>query len=422
MQRSRSHGCRDLLAALVLLCLPLGSASAAVVEVVDGVPHVRNGAEPAQGGQDLHLKELWRVGGTNEDVLLGAVGHALIDETGNVYLLDSQLCQALVISPEGKLVRTLGGQGDGPGETRGMATGFFMPNGDLAMVQTFPGKVVTVKRDGTPVGTLQFLPKGAEMASMGVLVAGDARQGALALTGMTMSFENTILRQTFYLSFCDLQGVEQQRCFSKESVLDYANLVGDELALDFAWSRWALGPDGHLFAAPERTGYRIQELDPTGKLVRVIERAYEPYKRSASDKALAHRYVEAVYRNYQPPPTTFQVEDLEADLTALFVSAKGELWTLPSRGTRDLPEGVAIVYDVFDREGQFVRQAAVHGDFDPDRDLVRILRDDRLLVVVGAGEGYLSSMGVGSDQGSEGGTSGESAEAPLIEAVLFAIQ
>jgi hypothetical protein len=239
---------------------------------------------------------------------------------------------------------------------------------------------------------------------------------------MTMSFENNILRQTFYLSFCDLQGTEQSRCFSKESVLDYANLVGDELALDFAWSRWALGPDGHLFAAPERNGYRIQELDPTGKLVRVIERAYEPYKRGASDKALAQRYVEAVYRNYQPPPTTFKVEDLEADLTALFVSAGGELWTLPSRGTRGLPEGVAIVYDVFDRTGQFVRQAAVHGDFDPDRDLIRVLRDDRILVVVGAGEGYLNSMGVGSGEGGEGGTGSASTEAPSIEAVLYAVE
>ncbi len=232
-----------------------------------------------------------------------------------------------------------------------------------------------------------------------------------------------MLVQVWILGECRQRRVlPEQRCFSKESVLDYANLVGDELALDFAWSRWALGPDGHLFVAPERNAYRIHELDPTGKLVGVIERAYEPYKRSASDKALAQRYVEAVYRNYQPPPTTFKVEDLEADLTALFISAKGELWTLPSRGTRGLPEGVAVLYDVFDREGQFVRQAAVHGDIDPDRDLVRILRDDRLLVVVGAGEGYLNSMGVGSGQEGQADAGTASTEAPLIEAVLYAIE
>jgi hypothetical protein len=413
-----------LLLACAVLALPAPqvASAAGAVEVIDGVPHVRNGSTPAQGCHDVELEELWRVGGASEDLLLGAVGSATIDEAGNVYLLDSQLNQAFVISPEGKLLRTLGAEGEGPGEVRGLGYGFFMPNGDLALMQTFPGKIVTVKRDGTPGGSFQFQPKDGAGANFGVLVAGEARGGSLVLTGMTMNFVNNINGQTYYLSFCNPQCVELHRCFTKEASVDFAGFTGSEMALDFAWSRWALGPDGNLYTAPERNGYRIHVIDPAGKLVRVIEREYEPYRRSAQEMALAQRYVEAVYHNYPVPPQSCTVEELDADIGGLYVTDRGELWVMPGRGMRDLPAGVAVQYDVFDHEGQFVRQAAVRGNFNADRDLVRILRDDRILVVLGAGEGYLNSMGVG--EGPAGGSAGGGvpAETPPIEAVLYALK
>jgi hypothetical protein len=424
-QIARLHPLDLSLFAAALALVSLRPAVAADVEAIDGVPHVRNGSTPAQGRVDVELRELWRVGGANEDVLLGAVGSAVMDEAGNVYLLDSQLNQALVIAPDGKLVRTLGGEGEGPGELRGLGSGFFMPNGDLALVQTFPGKVVTVKRDGTPGANFQFLPAGAQVASFGVLVAGDARGGNLVLTGMTMNQVNTVIVQTYYLSFCNPQGSELHRCFSKDTSIDFANFVSSELDLDFAWSRWALGPDGNLYAAPERNGYRIHVIDPTGKLLRVIEREYEPYRRSSEDMQLAQRYVEAVGRNYPVPPKSCKVEELDSDINGLFVSSQGELWVMPGRGMRNLPKGIGVQYDVFDRDGQFVRQAAVRGTFNADRDLVRVLRDDRILVVLGAAEGYLNSMGVGEGEGEgAGGTSAGTAptETPVIEAILYAVQ
>ncbi len=409
---------------MALIAVSIHSALATNVEVIDGVPHARNGSAPAQGRQEIALQELWRVGGAREDVLMGAVGSAVMDEGGNVYLLDSQLNCAFVIAPDGKLIRTLGSEGEGPGEVRGLGYGFFMPDGDLALLQTFPGKIVTVKRDGTPGRSMQFQAADAQAANFGVLVAGDARGGSLVLAGMTMSFANNVNMQTYYLSFCNPQAGELHRCFSKQSTLNFADFVGSELELDFAWSRWALGPDGNLYAAPARNGYGIHVIDPTGKLLRVIERQYEPYRRSAQDMALARRFVEAVYRNYPVQPRSCKIEELDADISAIHVTAQGEVWVLPGRGMRDLPAGIGLQYDVFDREGQFVRQAALRGDFDADRDLVRLLRDDRLLVVVGAGEGYLNAMGVGEgqDSGEAAGGAAAAAEAPPIEAVLYALK
>ncbi len=388
------------------------------VATIDGVPHVQNPATPSGGRQDLHPREIWRVGGDDEDLLLGAVNGGLIDEQGNVYLLDGQLNEVSVISPEGELLRTLSRTGEGPGEIQGLTYGFFLPDGNLAMLQSFPGKIVTIARDGTPVGSLQFEPQGGQGANFGVMVAGAAHGDRMLLAGILMAFENNVSTQTYYMSFCDLQGVEQHRCYTKSSPIDYTDFIGDEMALDFAWSRWAMGPEGHLYVAPDRYAYRIEVQTPDSDLVRVIERDYGTYTRTEEEKALARRYIEAVYNNYPVPPHTLKIEDREADILGLYVTDDGELWVSSSRGTRDLPEGVAILYDVFDKQGHYVRQAALHGDFDPDRDLIRILSKDRLLVVVGAGEGWLNQMGVGEE---ESGDTSPAADVPPVEAVLYAM-
>jgi hypothetical protein len=390
-------------------------AAGAKIQMIDGVPHVLNGPEPLEGRQDLHLKELWRIGADDEDVLLGAIGGALSDDEGNVYLPDTQLSEVTVISPAGEVLRTLGGQGDGPGEVRRLGGIFFMPDGQLALIQGFPGRVVTVNLDGTPGRGFHFQDQEGSDANFGVLVAGLARGGSFILTGLSMRVDGPVNTQSYYMSLCDASGVEKHRFFSKEHPINYAEHIGDEMGLDFVWARWDLGPDGRLYAAPHRDRYQIQILDPDGTLVRVIEREYESYSRTGDEKELVRRYVEAIHRNHPVPPIECRVEDTEPDIAGLRAAPNGELWVTTSRGTRNLPEGIGLLIDVFEPEGRFVRQVAVHGEFDPDRDLLRFLGEDRFLVVIGAGEGYLNSMGVGS------GEDGEAEEIPPIEVICYEI-
>ena len=81
---------------------------------------------PAQ--RTVQLEEIWRVGGEDdEEILFGVVAFGVLDEEGNMYLLDSQLSQVLVINPEGELIDTLGREGEGPGEMR-QPTGIFLNN------------------------------------------------------------------------------------------------------------------------------------------------------------------------------------------------------------------------------------------------------------------------------------------------------
>ncbi len=232
---------------------------------------------------------------------------------------------------------------------------------------------------------------------------------------MTMAMNGPVNTQTYYLSNCDSDGKELHRFYTKTSVIDYSGYIGSELSLDFVWARWSVSSDGLLYAAPERNNYKIDVRQPDGTLVRVIEREYKNYKRNADEMELVRRFVEAVHKNHPVQPTSYQVEEIDSDISSLRVNPNGELWVSTSQGTRNQPEGVCATYDVFTKEGVFDRQVSLFGDFEPNQDLIQFLGKDRCLVIVGAGEGYLSSMGVaGGEEGEE--------EVPLIEAICYQIK
>ena len=76
-------------------------------------------ATPPGGIESLALRELWRAGGLDEDVIFGEIEQIVAGPEGNLYVLDSQLCQVMVFGPEGEFLRTLSREGEGPGEDLG---------------------------------------------------------------------------------------------------------------------------------------------------------------------------------------------------------------------------------------------------------------------------------------------------------------
>lgn len=134
---------------------PANAGSWAGTETVEnGVTWVRNPADPSEGRGVIELKELWRIGGETdaEGEFFGVLNQITTDDTGNVYLLDRQLTEVKVFSPDGAYLRTIGHEGEGPGEFVRPSDVFLTPEGRVAVVQGFPGKIVLLSKDGTPAG------------------------------------------------------------------------------------------------------------------------------------------------------------------------------------------------------------------------------------------------------------------------------
>jgi hypothetical protein len=175
-----SHRVCALAIALLLLALP-GTVRAEVTVI-------KNSDQPAEGVVKVSLDEMWRIGGEDdEENLLGVVNQALVDEEGNVYLLDIQLVEVQVFDAEGMYLRSLGKRGDGPGEVRNAFGAVFMPDGNLGLIQGFPGRVVKVDHEGLPAGELKI---GGDDPSAGGFFAlrSSASQGnTLVFGGMKIS-------------------------------------------------------------------------------------------------------------------------------------------------------------------------------------------------------------------------------------------
>jgi hypothetical protein len=359
----------------------------------EGALHVLNPAEGMESPAEVQLEELWRIGGYSdlEEEFFGVINRVETDEEGNVYLLDSQLSEIKVFSPDGEYLNTLGREGEGPGEFRNPSDMFFVPGGDLGVMQMAPGKIELLTRQGEPDG--QFPIPGTEDGGFRILIGGRYAGDRLILAGAVNAFQEGSFTQTRYLAAVDAQGNELARFHEEDRTMNFANMVIDEKIWDTFDRRWTVGPGGRVFAVTQHPDYEINVWNPDGTLDRVIEREYERLGRSAEDKARVHKIYEAFTQRV--PNATIKVEDNFKDVDLIFVRDSGELWVLSSRGSELAPEGTLGVFDVFDKKGRFVRQVTLKGEGDPDTDGYFFVKD-RLYVVTDFLQAAMAMQGGGT--------------------------
>jgi len=365
-------------------------------------PAVIENDAPASGMVAASLQELWRIGGEDDEIIFGSVANIRPDAVGNLYLLDGQLAVVHILDPDGQWLRTIGGEGDGPGEVRRPSDMFVAGDGTICLLQGFPGRIVKLNPDGTPAGEAAYAQSADAQGQFGVLVRGLADEQGMTLAGIRMTFGGGgVSNQTYFLSRCTVDGLQTQALLEKAHQINYNEFALDELQMDFVWQRMTSGPGGRVYAAPERNRYEIQVFAPDGTVERIIRRKYEPLPRNDRQKKLAHQVIEAVGANYPTPPREITTEDTEPDIGALWVTGDGRLWVQSSQSGADTPDGSWAVLDVFDTEGRFEKQIALPGDHDSAKDAIILLDDLRLFVVVGALDAFLSQQAVGSDADSE---------------------
>ncbi len=176
--------------AAALLSISLGCASAAgwqgTETVVDGVLRVENPAEGIHSPATIELEELWRLGGDSEEdgEFFGVLIDATVGPNGDVYLLDQQLAEVSVFDAGGEYLRTIGHEGEGPGEFRRPVGIFFFPEGDLGVVQSRPARIVRLDTDGVP-GPIFPVP-GPEEGGFRRIQSARFRGGMLGIVGVSM--------------------------------------------------------------------------------------------------------------------------------------------------------------------------------------------------------------------------------------------
>lgn len=371
-----------LASALFLLCAPWAFGAqwqGTETKDADGVVHVLSPAAPSDGNKTVELKELWRIGGDtdDEDQIFGLISKILTDDKGDLYALDSQLSEIKVFSPEGEYLRTIGREGEGPGEFRGAQDMFFLPSGNIAVLQVFPGRLVVLKPDGEPADD-HSLPSADEGGFVLLYRGGGAVGTNLVLSIGINHFAEGVFDQQRQVVAIDDKGAIQQTLHSEKRTLTMSSPIFGESEWSSFDRVWTVGEDGLAYIPTEWNKYQIKVCDGSGA-VHYIERAYEPRKRTGEEKDRWQKIYDE-FTKRQVPNSTWKIEDNDRDIAQIFPRKDGSVWVLSSRGQLDAPEETVGVFDVFDAKGHFRQQVTLKGDGDPMRDGY-FISGDRFFVV-----------------------------------------
>ncbi len=397
-------------------------AAAGEQVLIDGVPHIRNGATPSQATETLTLREVWRAGGADdEDTLFGLISDVGGDKDGNTYVMDAQLCEVHVYAPDGEHLRTLFRQGEGPGEVENPRDMVMMGDGSVGLTQEFPGKIVLVDPEGNPRGSIAPGGDDPTQGNQPGLITATFGGGNLICTGeygQPGPNPGTEDRTYFVASF-STDGKELARYVETHNLRDFSSFVLSE-SKDTPALWWAseVGPDGRVYTVADRDQYAVSVFHADGTLERVIEREFGRRKRSAEEFERIRLLYESAIAGISIP-YTLEIDEYEAPISywhrALHVAEDGKLWVVSSRGIRGQAEGTMLTYDVFDPAGHFIKQVAVRCEGDGYNDALFFLGPDHVVLV----KGYLDALAAQFGRGTALSADGE--EHAMPEVVCYRI-
>jgi len=385
--------------AIVALTMLLNSVSMAEwqgdMATVDGVVTVTNPESPAYGESTQDLREVWRRGGDDDEVFFGTIAEFLHDDDGNIYLLDGQLSEINVFDASGELLRTIGREGEGPGEFQNGADMFWAPGGQIGIVQSWPGKIVMITPDGDPGTTFSLPFRDGGGWQMATRAAGN--DDNIVLSGTAWTREDGKQLQFTYLKMYDASGnlISTFEETEQETEFNSYKFVEREF-VDFQ-RRWTVAPDGRVAAALSFDDYRVHVWHSDGSLDRVIERpGYQPIKRTSGE----NKRMQTMYDSYTRwnRGSTFEVSKTHEAIGQIFFRDDGTLWVQSGAGRWRPNDGVFTSFDVYDTVGRYVQRVDLIADADATEDGLFFV-GDRAYVVTDLYNAILANLGgAGEDE------------------------
>jgi hypothetical protein len=343
----------------------------------DGILNIMNPATPSDPPVETTPSERWRIGGgdADEDAFFGIIETIDTDRDGNIYLLDGQLHQVMIYSPDGEFIRTIGREGEGPGEFREPGDMVILPDGRVGVVQQMPGKIVLLTPEGDPADNFPF-PGSEEGGTQ--MFFGCAASDEQVIVGVNeFARRDGGFTAIFQLTGVNMNGEKVATYYEVERKHDMAKFEFDEKEMGGPALQWDIGVDGRVYAVVAFEGYDIHVWNPDGSKDRIINKEFESRERSAEEMEKAKNNFRVMINGREAKNI---VSETDRDIQRLYTRSDGTLWVLSSRGALDAPDGTIGVFDVFDASGKFTHEVSIKGEGSIEKDGYFFV-GDRLFVV-----------------------------------------
>ena len=367
-------------AGLVLLSMACvsGEAGPAWAGSVDTLPDGRIsirspeiGSWEQMGDAPWRLVEELRIGSIDAEGpdAFGSIAGLDVDARGRIYVLDRQARELRAFDDDGGHVRTMGGEGGGPGEFGDPIGVALDPMDRLLVVDVGNGRYSRFDTAGVYLGAVPRPVGGYSVpARVGFDLEGRFLEGALAQSGD--AYGQAILRWDTAFARVDTFRIPDYPTDEFELVRGEMRMTAD---VPFAPTLvWALDVRGRYWTAiTDRMRFVEHALE--GDTLRVIERDSEPIPTRDEDRERAIRGLEWFTRQGGRVDPS-RIPDERPQLAQVAVSPDGYLWV---RATPVTP-GVANRFDIYDPGGRYLGAVATELGFHP----APVVRGDRVYGVI----------------------------------------
>jgi len=304
------------------------------IDEENGVTVVRNPKEPMYGEEVFSIKEELSIGVAkgNEEYMFSQARDIAVDEEEKIYILDMKECHIKVFNKNGEYLKTIGKEGQGPGEMRLPGALVITPQQEILVNDSSARKLHFFTLDGKFLRavsqTKMFLFSSPKADHKGNIVAG------YMIAGQEVIYE---------LKKFDPQLKELFTIFSTR-ILKYPYLNPF-----FPRCYWQVTKeDNIIWGFPDK--YELQVFNPEGKLLKKIVKDHTPIKitQEEKDDIINERW--GGYENI-PPETKLLWDKHHNAFIFLSLDEAGRIFV---RTYEKAADGKTYYYDVFDSEGKYI--------------------------------------------------------------------
>jgi hypothetical protein len=310
------------------------------IETADGIRTVVNPAFPKEGVVRYALRDELTIGGEEgkAEAVLNRPFDLRVDAQGNLFVLDWGDVQFKVFAPDGRLLRTFGKEGQGPGEFAIPAYFELAADGRIFLLSARQHQMITLDGEGKYLSSFRL---DGFCHKMGVDRHNRIYYSQMLTPEEGGGEEYKLMQNRMVLFKSDEFGKERTRLGEFLDVTMMRKIQGQMISSltsrESYTTSWLVGPDDRVYIGYNED-YRLDVYDPDWKLLFRFGREFTPVKHPEFK-------ADGPHPEYYPAFSDWRK----------FFDGEGNLWL-----EQYVEEGVKDkVYDIFSPDGIYLRQVRV---------------------------------------------------------------
>lgn len=337
--------------------------SAASVEVIDGVEHVHNTGTPLYPDRSVTFEEDLSIGGEDYEMLSRPM-NLVVDKEGHIFIADNQDQSIKVFGPDGEFIRSIGRKGEGPGEFSYVGYQAFIPDGRLLVMDAMASRLSLFDAEGTYLVSHHWTQRNSRP-----LYATDS--SCVMSEFVFGEGKDPLEERTLFVKKYDFEGNE---------ILNFGEFLAEEMKIHRESRAGGGGitfgisvphSSHSIFAADQarerlyhciNDEYMIEVFDENGKVIRRLDRPYEPLPFTSEDaEEFRSQYAqsESMKKMVQGVP----MPAVKAITPRMLVDEGGNLW-VETYEKKKVDDKDFTAYDIFNPDGFY--EAKVWVDVRPN--------------------------------------------------------